>query len=130
MLILLIICLIVFLVTYVVPNFAELYASMQAELPAMTQILIAVGTTARNYILAIVGGACRTDHRCSAFGRAARRRARRSTGSSCACRCLGDIWVKYQVAQFSRVLEHAAAGRYSAGAGARKRPRIRSARRC
>src|SRR5215471_5365462 len=32
--------LIVFLVTYVVPNFAELYTSMQAQLPQATQILI------------------------------------------------------------------------------------------
>src|ERR1700677_2766970 len=36
--------LIVFLVTFVVPNFAELYSSMNAQLPAPTQILIAVGT--------------------------------------------------------------------------------------
>src|SRR5882724_11400967 len=42
---------IVFLVTYVVPNFAQLYSSMQAQLPLPTQILIAVGTTARNYVL-------------------------------------------------------------------------------
>ena len=40
-----------FLVTYVVPNFAELYTSMNAQLPMPTQILIAVGTTARNYVL-------------------------------------------------------------------------------
>ena len=33
LLIVLVICLIVFLVTYVVPNFAELYSSMQAQLP-------------------------------------------------------------------------------------------------
>ena len=50
------ICLIVFLVTYVVPNFATLYASMQAKLPAATLFLIAVGTTARNYILVLFGG--------------------------------------------------------------------------
>src|SRR5580658_3609360 len=43
--------LIVFLVTYVVPNFAVLYTSMQAQLPAPTQFLIALGTTARNYVL-------------------------------------------------------------------------------
>jgi len=43
---------VVFLITYVVPNFAQLYSSMQAKLPQMTLILIAVGTTARNYILA------------------------------------------------------------------------------
>src|SRR5712672_3345502 len=40
-LVFLVICLIVFLVTYVVPNFAILYQSMQAQLPAATQILIA-----------------------------------------------------------------------------------------
>src|SRR3954454_11743586 len=51
-LILLVICLITFLVTYVVPNFAELYSSMEARLPAATRILIAVGTTARSYVLA------------------------------------------------------------------------------
>jgi type IV pilus assembly protein PilC len=48
-------CLIVFLVTYVVPNFAVLYSSMQAQLPRPTQILIAIGTTARNYVLAGFG---------------------------------------------------------------------------
>ena len=36
-LIVLVICLIVFLVTYVVPNFAELYKSMEAKLPAATR---------------------------------------------------------------------------------------------
>ena len=35
--------LIVFLVVFVVPNFAELYKSMSAELPTITQVLIAVG---------------------------------------------------------------------------------------
>src|SRR5579864_1907700 len=50
-LITLVIGLIAFLVTYVVPNFAQLYSSMNAQLPLPTQILIAVGTTAKNYIL-------------------------------------------------------------------------------
>src|SRR5436853_5861405 len=52
LLIVLVFCLMVFLVTFVVPKFAELYQSMSAQLPAATQLLIAVGTTARNYILA------------------------------------------------------------------------------
>ena len=43
--------LIVFLVVFVVPNFAELYKSMSADLPTITQVLIAVGTTARSYVL-------------------------------------------------------------------------------
>ena len=56
----LVVCLMVFLITFVVPKFAELYSSMSAQLPAATQILIAVGTTARNYILfGVCGlGAC------------------------------------------------------------------------
>jgi type IV pilus assembly protein PilC len=54
-LIVLVVCLIAFLITYVVPNFAELYKSMEAKLPAATQILIAIGTTARGYVLAVIG---------------------------------------------------------------------------
>ncbi len=56
-LVFLVVCLIVFLVTYVVPNFAVLYATMDAQLPAPTRILIAIGTTARNYVLRWVRGA-------------------------------------------------------------------------
>ena len=51
LLIVLVLCLMVFLITYVVPNFAELYNSMQAQLPTPTLILIAIGTTARGYVL-------------------------------------------------------------------------------
>src|SRR5580658_4187875 len=50
-LVVLVVCLIVFLITFVVPNFAELYTSMNAQLPAPTQFLIALGTTARSYVL-------------------------------------------------------------------------------
>src|SRR5579872_5866196 len=55
-LIFLVLCLMVFLVTYVVPSFASLYSSMSAQLPSITQILIAVGTTARNYVLVFFAG--------------------------------------------------------------------------
>jgi type IV pilus assembly protein PilC len=94
---------IVFLVTYVVPNFAQLYASMQAQLPLPTQILIAVGTTARNYVVlgfvAFIAGIF-----------AFRWWARTERGSELVDRLLlklpvaGEVWLKYQVAQFSRVL--------------------------
>ncbi len=103
LLVVLVVCLIVFLITYVVPNFATLYESMSAELPAPTKILIAVGTTARNYVLfgfaLLVAGAFglrywfRTEP-----GREALERAILKTP------IVGDIWIKYQVAQFSRVL--------------------------
>jgi type IV pilus assembly protein PilC len=102
-LVFLVICLIVFLVTYVVPNFAVLYATMDAQLPAPTRILIAIGTTARNYVLigfaALVG---------CIFG--FRHWARTPAGGERVDRFLlkipvaGEVWLKYQVAQFSRVL--------------------------
>jgi type IV pilus assembly protein PilC len=102
-LVILVIGLIVFLVTYVVPSFAQLYESMQANLPVVTQILIAVGTTARNYILLGIGGvvALIVLFKLWARGEAAQARidlVKRRTPM------LGDIWVKYQVAQLARVL--------------------------
>jgi type IV pilus assembly protein PilC len=102
-LIFLVLCLIVFLVTYVVPNFAQLYSSMSARLPAITQVLIAVGTTARSYVLvffaALVGGIF-------LFMMWAKRESAREKLDAVKMRTpiLGDIWLKYQVAQFSRVL--------------------------
>jgi type IV pilus assembly protein PilC len=102
-LIVLVVALIIFLVTYVVPNFAQLYGNMSASLPQMTQILIAVGTTARSYILFFVGGlvALAIGFRFWARGEAARLTIDRA---KLKMPVFGDIWVKYQVAQFSRVL--------------------------
>lgn len=102
-LVILVIGLIVFLVTYVVPSFAQLYESMQANLPVVTQILIAVGTTARNYILLGVGGvaALIVLFKLWARGEAAQARIDRIKRRT---PMLGDIWVKYQVAQLARVL--------------------------
>lgn len=102
-LIVLVIALIIFLVTYVVPNFAELYGNMSANLPQMTQILIAVGTTARSYILGLVGGviALAVGFRIWSRGAAARLTIDRF---KLKLPVFGEIWVKYQVAQFSRVL--------------------------
>jgi len=103
LLIVLVIALIVFLVTYVVPNFAQLYSSMETELPMVTQVLIAVGTTARNYILAGVAalaGAALAFRWWSSTerGRQAVDRWKLRTP------LVGDIWIKYQVAQLGRVL--------------------------
>jgi len=102
-LIVLTLLLMVFLVTYVVPNFAQLYTSMQAQLPKVTIILIAIGTTARSYILlmfaAIVGLVF-------LYRYWARKESARTKidGVKMRVPLLGDIWIKYQVAQFARVL--------------------------
>ena len=95
--------LVVFLVTYVVPNFAQLYSSMGSQLPTPTQVLIAVGTTARSYvvlgfmglILALLGF---------------RLWSRTPSGKETVDRAVlktpvaGEVWLKFQVAQFSRVM--------------------------
>ena len=102
-LVVLVICLIVFLVTYVVPNFADLYRAMEADLPAITKVLIAVGTTARNYILAGVGllAVGVVLFRVWSRGESAKTRLDRVKRRT---PLLGEIWIKFQVAQFSRVL--------------------------
>jgi len=102
-LVILALTLIVFLVTYVVPNFAVLYQTMQAQLPAPTQFLIALGTTARSYVVAgfvavIVG--------IFAFRWWSKTESGRETVDRILLKTpfVGEIWLKYQVAQFSRVL--------------------------
>ena len=102
-LVLLVIGLIVFLVTFVVPRFAELYSTTNATLPAPTRILISVGLAAEQFIVAgavallvlILGGRyyLRTD-----AGQALADRIKARTP------LLGEIWLKYQVAQLGRLL--------------------------
>jgi type IV pilus assembly protein PilC len=102
-LIVLVILLMVFLVTYVVPSFATLYSSMSAQLPTVTLYLIAIGTTARSYVLLVAGAVFGL---IGLFvwwsrGEAAREKIDRVKVKT---PLFGDIWVKYQVAQFARVL--------------------------
>jgi len=102
-LVVLVILLMVFLVTYVVPSFASLYQSMSAQLPAITLYLIAIGTTARAYVLVYAG---------ALFGLGAlfywwsRKESAREKIDRVKIKVplFGDIWIKYQVAQFARVL--------------------------
>src|SRR5277367_6440439 len=96
-------CLMVFLVTYVVPNFAQLYTSMQAKLPRVTLILIAIGTTARSYILLFFAAVVGLFFLYRYWARKDSARTRIDTVKA-KVPLLGDIWIKYQVAQFSRVL--------------------------
>jgi type IV pilus assembly protein PilC len=102
-LIFLVLCLIVFLVTYVVPNFAQLYSSMSAQLPAITQVLITIGTTARSYVLVFFGALVALGF---LFAWWSKKESAREKLDAVKMRTpvLGDIWLKYQVAQFSRVL--------------------------
>jgi len=102
-LILLVIVLMVFLVTYVVPTFATLYTSMQARLPALTVFLISIGTAARSYILAFAGALVAG---IAGFRWWSRRESARNRLDRIKMKLpvAGEIWLKYQVAQLSRIL--------------------------
>ncbi len=96
-------CLIAFMITYVVPNFAQLYSSLNAELPVITMWLLAVGTTGKNYVLggvvALIAGVLglRLWSTTETGGRMMERVQMKLP-------VMGEIWTKYQVAQLSRVL--------------------------
>jgi len=102
-LIVLVILLMVFLITYVVPTFANLYNSMQAQLPTMTVYLIAIGTAARKYILVIAGAlvASIVGYRFWSRSDSARQTIDRF---KMRLPIAGEIWLKYQVAQLARIL--------------------------
>ncbi len=95
--------LMVFLVTYVVPTFASLYGTMQTKLPTMTVYLIAVGTTARSYIVFFTGGLVGGIF---LFRWWSRRDSARERIDKVKMRLpiAGEIWLKYQVAQLCRIL--------------------------
>jgi len=95
--------LMVFLITYVVPTFSKLYESMQATLPEMTVILIAVGAAASKDIWYVIGAL--------ALGGFILRWWSSKPGAQemidrvrVKAPIAGDIWLKYQVAQLSRIL--------------------------
>lgn len=92
-----------FLITFVVPQFATLYHTLGAALPPMTTLMLAIGVNAKHYFfyalaVLVVGGALLW------------RWMRSDSGSTYIDRIklrtplLGDIWLKYQVAVFSRML--------------------------
>jgi type IV pilus assembly protein PilC len=87
----------------VVPTFATLYTSMSATLPLMTQYLIAIGTTARSYILFALGGLAVAVFLLRWW---ARKESSRATVDRIKLKIptFGDIWLKYQVAQLARIL--------------------------
>jgi len=95
--------LITFLTTYVVPNFADLYKGMDARLPPMTQALIAVGLAVKTYFLLIALGLAALIAGVFLYSRSA-------TGQTHLDRLklslplVGEIWLKYQVASFSRMM--------------------------
>jgi type IV pilus assembly protein PilC len=104
-----VLCMLVFLVTYVVPQFAKLFENLNAKLPTITVFMLAVGVSAQKYApflsIALVLAVAflwrwkRTD-----------RGAERIDAAILKMPLLGDIWLKYQVASFARMLSTLLAG--------------------
>ncbi|MGH9524537.1 MAG: type II secretion system F family protein, partial [Terriglobales bacterium] len=100
-----VIVMLVFLVTYVIPQFATLYAAIgrPEAIPPTTQMLLDAGVVLRHYFWFIVAGVALViaglwRWRSTESGGAAIERARLRIPLA------GDIWLKYQVAVFSRTL--------------------------
>jgi len=99
----------IFLVTYVVPQFAKLYEDMNAQLPAITLLMLDIGTHAQRYapiagIVVVVVALTlwqwkKTDRGAETIDRTILKLP-----------LLGEIWLKYQVANFSRMLSTLLAG--------------------
>jgi type IV pilus assembly protein PilC len=102
-LIVLVILLMVFLITYVVPSFATLYTSMSAQLPTATLYLIAIGTTARAYVFVYAAALIAAGMSFYWWSRSEAAQER-IDWVKVKTPLFGEIWIKYQVAQFSRVL--------------------------
>jgi type IV pilus assembly protein PilC len=93
----------IFLVTYVVPQFAKLYEDMGAQLPSITVFMLALGSHSQQYgpvvavvFIALLVGLWKW--------KSTDRGADRIDRTILSLPLLGDIWLKYQVANFSRML--------------------------
>ncbi len=96
-------CMFIFLMIYVVPQFAKLYEDLHAQLPAITLFMLDVGTHAQRYapIAAVVlVVAVFLVYRWKATDRG----AEQIDSATLRTPVVGDIFLKYQVATFSRML--------------------------
>ena len=102
-LVFLVFVLILFLVTYVVPEFASLYESMDAQLPYMTQLLVAFGVTANENLWLIALAVLGVGSSLAWWFRSDRIRDSLD-GFKLKVPVFGQIWIKYQVSQLCRLL--------------------------
>jgi type IV pilus assembly protein PilC len=103
LLITMVMVMVTFLVTYVIPNFAELYRSMSRELPPLTQALIAFTDAFKKYQIALVillAGSVAGIWIWSSTEQGGESLDRLTMKLP----VVGVIWIKHQVAQFSRIL--------------------------
>ena len=93
----------VFLITFVVPRFALLYDQIGSKLPAITMFLLVLGNGAQKYLLYIVPCAAIIGYLLFRWSKT-ESGADRIDGIRIKLPLFGKIWLKYQVALFSRTL--------------------------
>src|SRR6516164_787635 len=103
LLVVMLVVMLTFLITYVVPQFANLYSQLGVELPPMTQMMLSLGKNAQQIapwvaIALVLGGFLLWRWMKSDAGATQVDRIKLKTP------LLGDIWLKYQVAIFARML--------------------------
>jgi type IV pilus assembly protein PilC len=103
LLVCMVIIMLTFLITYVVPQFGSLYSQLGADLPAMTVFMLGVGVVVQKWFPAIIAvialaGLFVWRWRQTDSGAAQIDRMRLALPG------LGDIWLKYQIAVFSRMM--------------------------
>jgi type IV pilus assembly protein PilC len=103
LLIFLVFGLFIFLITFVVPRFATLYDQLGTQLPSLTLALLAIGQGAQHYALYVLPILALIAYLVYRWSRTDRG-ADRIDGIRIKMPVFGTIWLKYQVALFSRTL--------------------------
>ena len=103
LLVVMLVVMLTFLITFVVPQFANLYNQLGVQLPPLTMMMLSIGTNAQHYapyiaVALIVAGFLLWRWMKSDAGSTQIDRIKLKVP------LLGDIWLKYQVAIFSRML--------------------------
>jgi type IV pilus assembly protein PilC len=109
LLITLVIVMLSFLVTYVVPQFADLYTTLNAQLPPMTVFMLGIGGAARHYAILIVGVTAALIFLVWRWS-ISEKGGDRLDRFVLSLPMLGQIVLKYQVANFSRLMATLLAG--------------------
>ena len=92
-----------FLMTYVVPQFADLYTSLNAKLPTMTLIMLSIGKAIQHYYYIILAGIVALVLIVTIWVRSDRG-GKMLDAIRYKLPVFGEIWMKYQIAMFSRTL--------------------------
>jgi type IV pilus assembly protein PilC len=92
-----------FLLVYVVPQFADLYSSLNAKLPAITIFMLGVGKGIQNYYYIIIAVMVALVVLIMLWARSDRG-SKMLDSIRYKVPIAGEIWMKYQIAMFSRTL--------------------------